>query len=215
MGDLIPAIKALDAKWKEKFPDSPLPGMAAGGPGLNLMMVPKLAGIEAKGDAEAEATLEAPEGSDQPAEKITLKRIDDAWRVELPQAKLPSDPEMVQTLTGMFGGITKVARQFVSRLENNEFATPDDAKTALDEGAKEVMAPFMAKLMEEMSKAMQGGMNEPAPPPAEGGQPPAPETLEPSQPSNAPANEPAGERPKSQLEQDMDNAAGRAGMGGI
>ncbi len=212
-GAFIPALKALDAKWKEKFPDAPLPGMDAAGPGMGFLSAPKVSGIEPKSDTEAEVTLEVPEGGK--AQTLTLRKIDDAWRVELPDFSMPTNPEALKMFTGMFAGMAGFAQQFTQRLENNEFASANEAKAALDQSAQEAMAPFMAKMMEEMGKAMQAGPGESAPPPPEGGQPPAPETLEPTQPGDAPANEPAGEKPRSQLEQDMDNAAGRAAMGGL
>ncbi|HSW43940.1 MAG TPA: hypothetical protein VLM89_00015 [Phycisphaerae bacterium] len=245
VGPMMRAVKALETRWKEKFPDAPFAGVGAT-PGVGMM--PSfgqleegltVSGIETPTDTDAEASLEAP-GLNVPL-KITMKKIENAWRLEMPNMPAPEMLEQMRplfnALGGMAAGMARVMEDFAQRIGNNEYASADDARRALDEEMQKSMATVMEDLKKEfeamgkdmggeMMKALQEAMaksvaDQPGALPGENA--PSSDTLEPAPANNPPPTEPApaaespqsdNNRPKSQLEQDMDNAAARSVLGG-
>lgn len=213
VGPLFQGLKAVETKWKEKFPDSPLPG-GFQGPGFDVMKAPKVTEVkELDNGVEAEATIENPQGGDP--EKMQLKKIDDAWRVFDPKLQMPGDAEAAKKFLGVFSGIGKALQEFAVRLDNDEFESAEEAGKALDEVGQKAMSGLMADMTAEIGEAMKEAESPPAeaePSNAE------PETLQPAPPgaNGAARPKPADDdKPKSQLERDMDSAVGRSAMGGI
>jgi hypothetical protein len=200
IGPLMKATKALETTWKEKFPDTPLPGMQAGAPGMNLTAVPKFTDLEMKGDDEAMVTVENPQGGQ--AEKILLKRIDNAWRMQDSNMQMPADPEMLKKFLGVFGEFAKALQDIVSRLEKDEFTSPEEVQAALQQASQQIFAPIMSMMVEQMQKQFQGPT-----PPAE--EKPAPETLQPAPKKKAP---PSAKQPKQREPDAVDGTYTGPGM---
>ena len=217
-GPVIKAFKTLEAKWKEKFPDSPLQGMQAGVPGMSVMQTAKMTGLETESDTEAEATIEIP-GKNEPA-KLKVRKVENVWRVQDPGVPPPEQAAKMKEFFPAFGEFAKGIQEVTQRLDSNEFATAQDAQTALGEAMQKAMAPLMSAMMEAM-KSPTGETAKPSEPAGEApdkNAKPAPKTVQPAPPSPPkPANKPKpaeNTRSKSELEQDMDNAAGRSVLGG-
>jgi hypothetical protein len=212
VGPVMQAFKALEAKWKEKFPDTPLQGMQAGVPGMSVMQSAKMTGVEAQGDTEAEATIEVP-GASEPV-KLKVRKVENVWRVQDPGVPPPEQAAKLKEFFGAFGEFAKGIQEVIQRLDNNELATAQDAQEALGQAMQKALGPLMGAMTEAMKNQMEGAAkpSEPAgEAPAENAKP-APKT---SQPAPPPQPRPADNtRPKSELEQDVDNAAGRAALGG-
>lgn len=153
MGPFLQASESLRVKLAEKFPDTPLPGMSPGTPGMNFAESVKLAGVEAQGDTEAEATVEVT-GQGQP-EKIRLKKVETAWRVELP--KVPSDEELAQfrQFAGSFGELAKAMQDIIRRMDNNEFATAEQAQQAIGEATTKILMPMLTAAMSKMQAGQE------------------------------------------------------------
>ncbi len=218
IGPLAQGFKALEAKWKEKFPDSPPPASGLQqGPGLDALLAPpKVTEVKETSDTEAEATTENPGGGE--AEKVQLKKVENAWRIHDPKLNMQGDAETMKKFLGAFAELGKAFQELAGRLENDEFASAADAEKALGEVGQKVMGPLMAEMMAKMAEGMKNAGGQPAegatPPPAEGSEPKAGDQSA-APPAPAPEGKPRDkDKPKSELEQDMDNAAGRAVLGG-
>ena len=202
---VIKAFKTLEAKWKEKFPDSLLQGMQAGVPGLSVMQTAKMTGLETESDTEAEATIEIP-GKNEPA-KLKVRKVENVWRVQDPAVPPPEQAAKMKEFFSAFGECAKGIQEVTQRLDSNEYATAQDAQTALGEAMQKALAPLM-DVMKEAMKNQMAGTAKPSEPAGE-----APE--ENAKPAPPPRPKPAeNTRSKSELEQDMDNAAGRSVLGG-
>ena len=184
----VQAMKQLEKRWKEKFPDTPLQGISTQAPGADLAQMGKLVGVESLGDTEAEATIESPDGSK--TTRVTLKKIDNVWRMQATDMPTEQDFEKMKGMLGVFDQMTKAMQELAQKIADGDFASAQEAQDAIN----------------QMGKPAEGTSEMPA-------ENAAPETLQPAPPPKpAPSN---ADRPKSQLEQDMDNAAGRSAMGGI
>ena len=215
---VVRAFKALEAKWKEKFPDSPLQGMPAGVPGMSAMQSAKVTGVEVQGDTEAEATIEVP-GKNEPV-KLKVRKVENVWRVQDPGVPPPEQAAKMKEFFAVFGEFAKGIQEVTQRLDSNEYATAQDAQTALGEAMQKALAPLMDVMKEAMKNQMAGTAkpSEPAGEAPEENAKPAPKAVQPAPPSPPKStNKPKpadNTRSKSELEQDMDNAAGRSVLGG-
>lgn len=187
---LVEAMTHLKQQVSAKFPDAPSLSSVPTGP-LNAaggkITVSEVTPDSANAEL-ASATLQL-EGAPEPM-KVTLHQQSGAWKVEMPSL----DPEQVDQFKQLAPAMAEVIQGVAARVESGDIS---DAQQVGPE------------LMKAIAGAAQGG----GAAPAEGGNTDAAPAPAP-QPAQ-PADTPKADRPKSGLEQDMENAEQRTRMGGI
>lgn len=130
MEPMLDAMKELQEAFKKAFPDEQLQGMQTPGgmiPGAQGKL--EIANIEEISETEYEATLNA-EGMPQPV-KFTCRKIEDAWRIELPGMPGPEQLEMARQQMTAIPKIADAVRELADRVVNDEFDSPEKVGHAL------------------------------------------------------------------------------------
>ncbi len=134
-----PVAKAaadLKAALDERFPnhgivipvsDSPM-GMLAGVQGITIRQVDEI------DDEHSEAVLEVPNPSGDPSEvKLEVRKVDDAWRIRLPDFQAPEDAE---TLRARLEPVGQALQAVAEKVLNDGFSDEQAARTAVEAALK-------------------------------------------------------------------------------
>jgi len=130
MGPVLQAFEQLKTVWTKTFPDQPMQG--AQPPGGMLPMgesALEIENIDEISDTEAEATLKA--GNVPKPIKLKCKRIEDAWRIELPDMSGPEQRDQMRAQLAAVPNFAKAIQTLTDRISGGEFATAQEAGQAL------------------------------------------------------------------------------------
>lgn len=184
---MVPTLKALEAKWQEKFPDAPLPQAVGRVPQMMNSNTLTKESVEAIDDNTAEATLQV-QGVSEPL-KVTLRKVDAAWRVEDPNIPTPEQLEQIKPMLETLPKMAEAINGMVQRIDSGDFDSAAAAEQALYQSIAESLPAGMAEQMKQAAEQDGSGNTADELPPADG------EASEP-QPATPPPtpNEPNSER---------------------
>jgi len=147
MGPMVQAFEQLKDAFAEAFPGQEMQGAQTPGGMLPTGEAAlEIADVNEISDEEAEATLKA-ENAPQPL-KLKCKRIEDAWRIELPDVPAPEQIDQMRARIGLIPNLAEAIRELAGRISDGEFATAQEAGQALMQTMTQTMlqrAPGGAK----------------------------------------------------------------------
>jgi len=168
-GPMIQLQRKLEAVWKEKFPDDPLVPEQTGQmtlvPGGGRQIQLEVKNVNKTSDQEAEISLGA-EGL--PEVTFKSRKIDGAWRVELPN--MPPEEEL-QKVLGFASKLAETLEPIIEQISQGQLASAADARKAMteavqnatkaisDQASTEEKPAAEEKPAEEKSEGPQAGRN--------------------------------------------------------